>query len=91
MPVGFTKSMRRKFSTDKIIFSPEFLRESNVLYDNLYPSRIVVGTDISDPAQLKNAKLFAKILAESAIKQNIHTLITGISEAETIKLFAREC
>ena len=88
VPVGFTKSMRRKFSTDKIIFSPEFLRESNVLYDNLYPSRIVVGTDINDPSQRKNAKLFAKILAGSAIKENVPTLITGMSEAEAIKLFA---
>ena len=88
VPVGFTESMRKKFSTNKIIFSPEFLRESQALYDNLYPSRIIVGTDVSDSKQIQTAKNFSHLLIESATKKNIPELITGISEAEAIKLFA---
>lgn len=88
VPVGFTKSMREKFSTDKIIFSPEFLRESKALYDNLYPSRIIVGTNLNDAAQVEIAKNFLKILSESAIKKDVPTLVMGMTEAEAVKLFA---
>jgi len=88
VPVGFTESMRKKFSTSKIIFCPEFLRESHALYDNLYPSRIIVGTDVSDSKQTQTAKNFSHLLIESAMKKNIPELITGTSEAEAIKLFA---
>ena len=75
IPVGFVKSAREKYSADKILFSPEFLRESKALYDNLYPSRIIVGTNIEDAAQLAKAKEFAELLLEGAIKKNIPTLI----------------
>ena len=88
IPVGFTKSAREKFSTDKIIFSPEFLRESKALYDNLYPSRIIVGTDLNDPAQVDAAKSFLKILKDSALKEDVPTLLMGLTEAEAVKLFA---
>lgn len=88
IPVGFTKSMREKFSTDKIIFSPEFLRESKALYDNLYPSRIIVGTDLNDAAQVEVAKNFLKLLSDSAIKKDVPTLMMGMTEAEAVKLFA---
>ena len=88
IPVGFIKSMREKFSTDKILFSPEFLRESKALYDNLYPSRIIVGTDIKNPEQVKIAENFLNLLKESALKENIPTLIMGFTEAEAVKLFA---
>ena len=88
IPVGFIKSMREKFSTDKILFSPEFLRESKALYDNLYPSRIIVGTDINDSEQVKIAESFLNLLKESALKENIPTLIMGFTEAEAVKLFA---
>ncbi len=88
IPVGFTKSAREKFSTDKILFSPEFLRESKALYDNLYPSRIIVGTDLSDAAQVETAKHFLKILTESALKEDVPALIMGFTEAEAVKLFA---
>ena len=88
IPVGFIKSMREKFSTDKILFSPEFLRESKALYDNLYPSRIIVGTDIKNPEQVKIAEIFLNLLKESALKENIPTLIMGFTEAEAVKLFA---
>lgn len=88
IPVGFTKSAREKFSTDKILFSPEFLRESKALYDNLYPSRIIVGTDLSDAAQVATAKHFLKILTESALKEDVPALIMGFTEAEAVKLFA---
>lgn len=88
IPVGFTKSMRKKFSTDKIFFSPEFLRESKALYDNLFPSRIIVGTDTKNPAQVEIAETFLNMLAECALKENIPSLITGITEAEAVKLFA---
>lgn len=88
IPVGFTKSMREKFSTDKIFFSPEFLRESKALYDNLYPSRIIVGTDKKNPAQIEIAETFLNMLAECALKENIPSLITGLTEAEAVKLFA---
>lgn len=88
VPVGFTKSAREKFSTDKIIFSPEFLRESKALYDNLYPSRIIVGTDLSDAAQVTTAKYFLDILTECALKKDVPALIMGLTEAEAVKLFA---
>ena len=88
VPVGFTKSAREKFSTDKILFSPEFLRESKALYDNLYPSRIIVGTDLSDDAQVTAAKDFINILSECALKKDVPALIMGLTEAEAVKLFA---
>ena len=88
IPVGFTKSMRKKFSTDKIMFSPEFLRESKALYDNLYPSRIIVGTDIKNPEQFKIAEIFLNLLRDCALKEDIPSLIMGMTEAEAVKLFA---
>ncbi len=88
IPVGYTKNIREKMGSDKILFSPEFLRESRALYDNLYPSRIIVGTDKDDEALTKAAEEFAALLAEGAIKENIDTLIMGFTEAEAVKLFA---
>ena len=88
IPVGFTKSVREKTGSDKILFSPEFLRESRALYDNLYPSRIIVGTDLEDPQLVKAAQTFASLLQEGAIKENIDTLFMGFTEAEAVKLFA---
>ncbi len=88
IPVGYTKSIRKKTGNNKIMFSPEFLRESKALYDNLYPSRIIVGTDTNDAELTEAAQTFAQLLQEGALKDNIDTLFMGFSEAEAVKLFA---
>lgn len=88
IPVGYTTSVREKFHCDNIIFSPEFLRESKALYDNLYPSRIIVGTDVNNARLVKAANTFAGFLQEGALKEDIETLIMGFTEAEAVKLFA---
>ena len=88
IPVGYTQSVRKKYNCDNILFSPEFLRESKALYDNLYPSRIIVGTVLSDPRLLSVAKTFANLLKEGALKENIEVRIMGLTEAEAVKLFA---
>lgn len=88
IPVGYTESIRRKTGSKRILFSPEFLRESKALYDNLYPSRIVVGTDPEDPELVDAARTFAELLQEGAVKENIPTLYMGFTEAEAVKLFA---
>lgn len=88
VPVGYTESVRQKYQTENIMFSPEFLRESKALYDNLYPSRIIVGTDVQDPRLMKSAQMFAKMLQDGALKPETDTLIMGCTEAEAVKLFA---
>ena len=88
IPVGYTESIRSKYHCDNILFSPEFLRESKALYDNLYPSRIIVGTDTMNARLMKAADTFAKLLKEGAVKENIDVLLMGFAEAEAVKLFA---
>ena len=88
VPVGYTESVRKKYNTKNILFSPEFLRESKALYDNLYPSRIIVGADLSDPRQAEAAKTFAGLLQEGALKPDVEVLYMGLTEAEAVKLFA---
>ncbi len=88
IPVGYTASIREKLGCRNILFSPEFLRESKALYDNLYPSRIIVGTDLNDPRLMEAAETFASLLQQGAIKENVDTLIMGYTEAEAVKLFA---
>lgn len=88
VPVGYTESIRQKTGLKNIFFSPEFLRESKALYDNLYPSRIIVGTDVSDDKLVKKASLFIELLKEGTLKQNVDSLIMSFAEAESVKLFA---